>query len=132
MISKTFSLRWYGPNNATLTVGGDVKTADVVKLVEKYYGNIPRCPDVQKVIVPSAHIDADRYASYTDNYARLPLLSIVYPTVPNYDKDIKLHWLAWRAGFGPGQEFCAVSATGKKSNRSLQAKANNQLSGTVW
>ena len=38
---KNFFLRWYGPNNATLTIGGDVKTADVVKLVEKYFGNIP-------------------------------------------------------------------------------------------
>jgi zinc protease len=39
---KNFFLRWYGPNNATVTVGGDVKTADVVKLVEKYFGPIPR------------------------------------------------------------------------------------------
>ncbi|HTE09678.1 MAG TPA: pitrilysin family protein, partial [Chitinophagaceae bacterium] len=54
---KNFFLRWYGPNNATLTVGGDVKTADVVKLVEKYYGDIPRCPEVQKVMVPVANVD---------------------------------------------------------------------------
>ena len=39
---KNFFLRWYGPNNATLTVGGDVKPAEVVKLVEKYFGSIPR------------------------------------------------------------------------------------------
>ena len=39
---KNFFLRWYGPNNATLTVGGDVKSAEVVKLVEKYFGSIPR------------------------------------------------------------------------------------------
>src|SRR5215207_6502503 len=32
---KNFFLRWYGPNNATLTVGGDVNTRDVVKMVEK-------------------------------------------------------------------------------------------------
>ena len=44
---KNFFLRWYGPNNATITVGGDVKTADVVKLVEKYFGSIPRGPEVQ-------------------------------------------------------------------------------------
>jgi zinc protease len=30
---KNFFLRWYGPNNATITIGGDVKTAEVVKLV---------------------------------------------------------------------------------------------------
>src|SRR5215213_11982860 len=72
---KNFFLRWYSPNNATLTIGGDVKTTDVVKLVEKYFGSIPRGPEVQKVVVPSAMLDADRYVSYTDNYARLPLLT---------------------------------------------------------
>jgi len=44
---KNFFLRWYGPNNATLTVGGDVKTADVLKMVEKYFGGIPRGPEVK-------------------------------------------------------------------------------------
>ena len=43
---KNFFLRWYGPNNATLTIGGDVKPAEVVKLVEKYFGSIPRGPEV--------------------------------------------------------------------------------------
>src|SRR5207249_2327620 len=84
---KNFFLRWYGPNNAALTVGGDVKPAEVVKLVEKYFGPIPRCPDVQKVVVPSVVLDKDRYASYVDNYAKLPLLAIVYSGVPFYDKD---------------------------------------------
>jgi zinc protease len=31
--------------------------------------------------------DIDRYISYVDNYARVPLLNIVYPTVP-YHKDM--------------------------------------------
>src|SRR5690554_4097481 len=34
---KNFFLRWYGPNNATLTIGGDVNTAEVLKMVEKYF-----------------------------------------------------------------------------------------------
>ncbi|WP_278248429.1 M16 family metallopeptidase [Niastella populi] len=56
---KNFFLRWYGPNNATVTVGGDVKTADVVKLVEKYFGSIPRGPEVEKVVVPAVVLDKD-------------------------------------------------------------------------
>lgn len=123
---KNFFLRWYGPNNATLTVGGDVKTEAVVKLVEKYYGNIPRCPDVEKVVVPAAHIDKDRYASYTDNYARLPLLNMVYPTVPNYDKDIAaLACLAQVLGQGKNSVFYQQLV---KKQQALQANASNQLS----
>ena len=34
---KQFFLRWYGPNNATLTIAGDVKPAEVLKLAEKYF-----------------------------------------------------------------------------------------------
>ena len=85
---KNFFLRWYGPNNATVTVGGDVKPEDVVKLVEKYFGVIPRGPEVKPVVVPPAMLTGDRYISYTDNYAKLPLLMVVYPTVPNYHEDM--------------------------------------------
>ncbi len=85
---KNFFLRWYGPNNATLTVGGDVKSAEVVKLVEKYFANIPRGPEVKPVVVPEVKLETNRYVSFTDNYAKLPMLCIVYPTVPNYNKDM--------------------------------------------
>lgn len=85
---KNFFLRWYNPNNATLTVGGDVKPADVIRLVEKYFGAIPRGPMVEKVKVSPVTIAANRYISYTDNYARLPLLVMTYPTVPDYHKDM--------------------------------------------
>jgi zinc protease len=123
---KNFFLRWYGPNNATLTVGGDVKPADVVKLVEKYFGPIPRGPEVQKVIVPAAVVDRDRYVSFTDNYARLPLLSIVYPTVPIYSKDMAaLQCLAQVLGQGKNSVLYQQLT---KKQLALQANANSQLS----
>jgi zinc protease len=85
---KNFFLRWYGPNNATLTIGGDVKPAEIVKLVEKYFGNIPRGPEVTPTKLPSVVLEGDRYVSLVDNYARLPQLAITYPTVPNYHPDM--------------------------------------------
>lgn len=84
---KNFFLRWYGPNNAVVTVGGDVNTSDVVKLVEKYFGSIPKGPDVKPVKVPAVVLEKNRYASMTDNYAKLPSLRIAFPTVPHYNKD---------------------------------------------
>ncbi len=85
---KNFFLRWYGPNNAVVTVGGDVKTADVLKLVEKYFGPIPKGPEVKPQSYPAVQLEATRYASYVDNYARQPMLAVVYPTVRSYDKDM--------------------------------------------
>src|SRR5215203_3439825 len=85
---KNFFLRWYGPNNATVTIGGDVKTTEVVKMTERYFGSIPKGPEVKPDNYPAVQLETTRYASYTDNYAKQPLLAIVYPTVPNYHKDM--------------------------------------------
>src|SRR5215467_13404287 len=100
---KNFFLRWYGPNNATLTIGGDVKTADIVKWVEKYIGSIPSGPKVVPVKVEPAVLDKDRYVSYVDNYARSSQLRLTYPTVPEYDADAPaLACLAQVLGGGGG------------------------------
>jgi zinc protease len=123
---KNFFLRWYGPNNATVTVGGDVNAADVVKLVEKYFGSIPRGPEVQKVAVPPAILDADRYVSYTDNYARLPLLTMTFPTVPNYHPDMAaLACLAQVLGQGNSSILYQSMV---KPQHALQASTFSQLS----
>jgi len=83
---KNFFLRWYGPNNAVLTIGGDVTPKQVVAMVEKYFGSIPRGPEVTKTVVPAVVLEKDRRVSYEDN-VRFPLLQIVFPTVPNYHPD---------------------------------------------
>ncbi|MDB5192072.1 MAG: insulinase family protein [Segetibacter sp.] len=101
---KNFFLRWYGPNNATLTVGGDVAAKDVVKLAEKYFGSIPRGPEVKPVQVAPVVLESNRYVSYVDNYARTPRLTIVYPTVANYHPDMAaLACLAQILGQGGGR-----------------------------
>lgn len=84
---KNFFLRWYGPNNAVVTVGGDVRTEDVVKMVEKYFGSIPKGPEVKPVKVPAVKLEKNRYVSMMDNYAKTPTLRIVFPTVPSYNDD---------------------------------------------
>jgi zinc protease len=84
---KNFFLRWYGPNNATVTVGGDVNTKDVVALITKYFGSIPQCPKVEKTVYPAAVVKTDRYVSMKDDYAKTPMLSIAIPTVAARHKD---------------------------------------------
>ena len=123
---KNFFLRWYGPNNATLTVSGDVKTADVIKMAEKYFSSIPKCPEVQKTVLPRVVVGDDRYASYTDNYARLPQLSKVFPTVPDYDKDMAaLNCLAEILGRGKTSILYQELV---KTKKALNASAFSRLS----
>jgi len=123
---KNFFLRWYGPNNATLTVGGDVTPAQVVKLVEKYFGSIPSCPAVSPVKTEPVKLESTRYASYVDNYARLPRLEIVYPTIPNYHQDMPaLECLAQILGQGRNSLLYQNLV---KKQFALQASAFSSLS----
>jgi zinc protease len=143
---KNFFLRWYGPNNATLTIGGDVKTAEVVKLAEKYFGSIPKCPAVTPVKLDPVVLDKDRYVSYVDNYTRASQLRLVYPTIPDYNPDeaalaCLAQVLGGGGGFGGGGGRGGRGGGGGGGNRNsvfyqtiiktqkaLQASASSQLS----
>ncbi len=83
---RNFFLRWYGPNNAILSLSGDFNTADALKLVDKYFGTLKPCPEVKKMRTPPVVIPTDKYTSYKDRIY-LPLNLRVYPTVPLYHRD---------------------------------------------
>ncbi|MCV9387018.1 M16 family metallopeptidase [Reichenbachiella ulvae] len=84
---KKFFMRWYGPNNATLTVGGDVDSEQVIAMVEKYFGVIPRGPEVEPMKLDRPELEGDRYVSYVDTNIRFPALMFTYPTVPIFHPD---------------------------------------------
>ena len=83
---KKFFLRWYGPNNAALTIGGDFDTAQTLEWIEKYFGSIPRGPEVVAAAKAPGVLDANRYISLEDNVA-LPLLYMAFPTVSRFHAD---------------------------------------------
>jgi zinc protease len=98
---KKFFMRWYGPNNATLTIGGNVNAEEVIPMVEKYFGVIPRGPEVDNMTLETVQLDADRYVSYVDNNIRFPALLATYPTVPRFHPDeAPLDFLAQILGTG--------------------------------
>jgi zinc protease len=83
---KNFFLRWYGPNNAVLTIGGDLDVEQTLEWVAKYFGPIPRGPDVADPVYEPVTLDQDRYISMEDRVA-LPLLQMVWPTVHRFHAD---------------------------------------------
>ena len=83
---KNFFLRWYGPNNAILTVSGDFNSQEALKMIEKYFGGIKPCPEVKKMRVPPVTLATDKYTAYKDRIY-FPLNLRVYPTVPQYNRD---------------------------------------------
>lgn len=123
---KNFFLRWYGPNNATVTIGGDVNPKDVVKVVEKYFGSIPRGPEVKNMPAAVPQPERNRFVSYVDNYARLPLMIKTYATIPNYHKDMgAMACLAQILGQGNNSILYQQLV---KKQMALQANASSQLS----
>jgi zinc protease len=128
---KNFFLRWYGPNNAALTIGGDVKPAEVVKLVEKYFGGIPKGPDVQNMKLAAPVLTADRYVTLVDNYARVPQLLITFPTVPHFDADeAPLDCLAEIMGQGKNSVFYQEIVKTQKALAASAGQSNSELAGT--
>jgi len=83
---KKFFLRWYGPNNAVLTIGGDFDENQALQWVAKYYGSIPRGPEVDNPEKPVVALDKDRYISLEDRVS-LPLLYMSFPTVSLHHPD---------------------------------------------
>ncbi|MGZ9899032.1 M16 family metallopeptidase [Shewanella gaetbuli] len=77
---KHFFQRWYGPNNATLTIGGDINQQQTLAWVNKYFGEIPAGPEVESAPKTPVTLDKTRYISMEDK-VHLPLLYIGMPTV---------------------------------------------------
>lgn len=77
---KRFFLRWYGPNNAALTIGGDLDPQQTLAWVARYFGSIPAGPAVEDLPKQPATLDADRYVTLEDNI-HLPALAMMVPTV---------------------------------------------------
>jgi Predicted Zn-dependent peptidases len=125
---KRFFLRWYGPNNATLTIGGNVNTDEVMDLVVKYFGEIPRGPDVEAAEYPAPVLDADRYVSYVDPNIRFPALLFTWPTV-RYDHPDRIALEALNEIIGEGRKSFlykqfilpqkAIQASGFSNNMEL-------------
>nr|WP_207434073.1 pitrilysin family protein [Sabulibacter ruber] len=126
---KNFFLRWYGPNNATLTVGGDVTPEQVVKLAEKYFGSIQRGPEVKNMKLPAPVLAQDRYISYEDN-VRFPLVQMTLPTVPaNHPDEPALDVLSDIIGGGRTSIIYQNMVKTQKANQAGAYHSTSELAG---
>jgi len=83
---KAFFLRWYGPNNATLTIGGDIDVEQTLNWVSKYFGTIPKGPTVENAPKQPVTLTKDRYITLEDNIKQ-PMVVIGWPTTYRGEKN---------------------------------------------
>ena len=114
---KRFFLRWYGPNNAALTIGGDIDPMATLELVNKYFGPIPAGPDVENLPKQPRSLTADRYVTLEDNI-HLPAIAMIMPTVYANHADEAAAGCC-RQNHGPGAGIVVLPAPG--ANRSCGA-----------
>lgn len=76
---KAFFLRWYGPNNAVITIGGDLDSKQTLEWVSKYFGSIPRGPEVENAPKQPVTLTENRYITLEDRIQQ-PMVMIGWPT----------------------------------------------------
>lgn len=84
---KEFYAKYYVPNNATLVLAGDFDVKQAKELIRKYFGEIKRGADVEKPAIQPAVLKETKKLVWEDSYARLPQITLTYPTVEAYNKD---------------------------------------------
>jgi zinc protease len=78
---QKFFRTFYAPNNASLAIVGDFETAEVKRLVAKYFGSLKSGPPVPKLDVKTPPITAERRAVVPDRI-ELPRVYMGWITSP--------------------------------------------------
>jgi zinc protease len=84
---KDFYEKWYGPNNGTLVIAGDFDKADAKAWVEKYFGEIESRGDDTPLEPMPVTLESTKKLYHEDDYAKVPDLRMVFPTVEQYHPD---------------------------------------------
>ncbi len=82
-----FHNKYYGPSNATLVVSGDIDVAQTKAWIDKYFAEIPSSPKPASVPPVNVKLTETKRASYEDNLANAPQLTMSFPTVEDFHKD---------------------------------------------
>ncbi|MGX9221373.1 M16 family metallopeptidase [Massilia varians] len=101
---RQFFQRYYGPNNASIVIAGDIDKARTRALVERYFGSFRRSPPVARPDVTTPPITSERRVVVRDR-VELPRIFMGWLTPPAYQ---------------PGDTELAVAAeilAGGKSSR---------------
>ena len=80
---RAFYKKYYAPNNAVLVVEGDVSMSQLKPLAEKYYGAIPRGPEIQRERTIEPPATADRRVILENERVTQPSWSQTY-LAPSY------------------------------------------------
>src|SRR5690242_14916572 len=77
-VSKFFKT-YYAPNNAVLTIVGDISVDDTKKLIQNYFGDIPSQPQPNPPDLTEPAGVSPSFDTYKDPHAKVPGVIVGYP-----------------------------------------------------
>ncbi|HEX7997950.1 MAG TPA: pitrilysin family protein [Pyrinomonadaceae bacterium] len=85
---RSFFKTYYAPNNAVLSIVGDVDVNEVKRMVEKHFASLPAQPQPTKPDITEPPQTREKRVTQTDKLAKAPALAIGYhapeQTSPDY------------------------------------------------
>ena len=84
---RAFNEKYYVPNNATLVVAGDIDIDKTKKMIEDYFGPIPKGEPVERINIKEDPIVEQINASFQDPNIQLPAIVTAYRTPSMKEKD---------------------------------------------
>lgn len=84
---KEFNKTYYVPNNAVLVVAGDINIEETKKMIQDYFGPIPRGSDIKRNTFIEDPITETIKAEYRDPNIQIPLIMLGYRTPEQTSRD---------------------------------------------
>jgi zinc protease len=129
---REFFHQYYTPNNASLTIAGDIDPAQAKVWVEKYFASIPSGPAVPKITASTPPITAERRAKITDQ-VELPRIYVGWIMPSIYQPgDAESDLLAQILGGGKSSRLYKKLVYEKQIAQDVQVQNSNLLLGSVF
>ena len=84
---KDFYNKWYVPNNVTLTIAGNFDKKQAKEWVHKYFDEIQPGQNIPILDKKPANLKETKRLYYEDNFAKLPELTLTWPSQYSYHED---------------------------------------------
>ncbi|MGB8855411.1 MAG: pitrilysin family protein, partial [Burkholderiales bacterium] len=129
---KKFFKQYYSPNNASLVLVGDFKSADAKKQVEKYFASIKRGPAVPKLNVVTPPIEKEKRAVVTDRI-ELPQVNMAWITPAIFSNgDAELDITGQILGGGKSSRLYKKLVYEKQIAQSVSATQQSLMLGSIF
>jgi predicted Zn-dependent peptidase len=87
---QAFNKKYYVPNNAVLVVAGDFETTSTKKLIEDYFGSIPKGEKIERTVVIEDPVKEEIEVTFEDPNIQIPAVFTAYRTPAMTTRDARV------------------------------------------